>query len=372
MKTNGNVQATATPLRPTEDLNVIQTVSLVSPRHVKADLPMTATVNQTVVEGRDTIKRILHGQDPRLLVVVGPCSIHDEKAAIEFARKLRDLAAQVSDRLVLVMRVYFEKPRTTLGWKGLINDPHLDGSFDMEAGIRLARRILLDIGELGLPTGTEMLDPITPQYIADLVSWATIGARTIESQTHRQMASGLSMPVGYKNATGGDLQTAIDAMKSAWNAHSFLGIDDDGRTAMIHTRGNQWGHLILRGGREGANYDASSVARASELLSKAKLAGADAPGPAPGSIMVDCSHANSLKRFKNQVVVWRDVVAQRVAGNHAIIGVLVESNLFEGSQPFPQPIDQLRYGVSITDECLGWDTTEEMIRWTYERMAPVH
>lgn len=348
------------PLIPTDDLNVVRVVSLVSPRQVKADLPMTPQSNRTVVESRRTIQAILAGTDPRFLLIVGPCSIHDEKAALEYAQRLRRLADEVQDRLYLVMRVYFEKPRTVLGWKGLINDPHLDGSFDIDTGLRKARRILLEITGMGLPAGTEMLDPITPQYIADLITWASIGARTIESQTHRQMASGLSMPVGYKNSTAGDLQMAVNAMQAARHPHCFLGIDDQGRTAIIHTRGNPWGHIILRGGTDGPNYDAKSVAAAMAALAKAGL---------PQRIMVDCSHANSNKVYQNQEIVWRDVVEQRLAGNTAIIGLLAESNLYEGNQPFPQPVSQLKYGVSITDPCIGWEKTEELIRWTHRRFA---
>ncbi len=346
-------------LSPTADLNVAQVKSLVSPRRIKDSLPLSVTSHRTVLEARETIARILNGQDQRMLAVVGPCSIHDEKAALEYARKLSTVAVEVRETMLVVMRVYFEKPRTTTGWKGLINDPHLDGSFDMEEGIRLARRLLLAINDLGLPAGTEMLDPITPQYIADLVSWVAIGARTIESQTHRQMASGLSMPVGYKNATDGDLQTAIDAMKSARSSHSFLGIDEDGTTAIVQTRGNAVGHLILRGGRGGPNYDAASVADAVTRLAKAGL---------PTSLMVDCSHANSNKQYRNQALAWKDVIIQRAAGNRDLVGLLVESNLNEGNQPFPRPASELRYGVSITDECIGWEMTEELLRWGHERL----
>lgn len=336
----------------TENLNVTDTIPLVCPRDLKNEIPMTLSANRTVVESRDTIRQILGGFDRRLLVVVGPCSIHDEKAALEYAGRLRELSRKLTDHFFVLMRVYFEKPRTTIGWKGLINDPLMDGSFAMETGLRKARRLLLAITEMGLPTATEMLDPITPQYIADLISWASLGARTTESQTHRQMASGLSMPVGYKNSTEGNLQIAIDAMQSSRHAHSFLGIDDEGRTAIIKTRGNRWGHIILRGGRNGPNYDPQSVADATARLRKAGL---------PAVVMVDCSHANSNKKFQNQEVVWRSVLEQQIAGNPSLIGLLVESNLFEGSQPFVTDPSQLRYGVSITDECIGWEKTEEML-----------
>ena len=356
---NRSNPAAQAPLRPTEDLNVVSCITLTGPAEVKEALPMTGKANDVVVEGRETIKSILTGQDPRMLAVVGPCSIHDEKACMDYAQRLARVSHDVADKLYIVMRVYFEKPRTTVGWKGLINDPHLDGSFDMEAGIRLARKILLEVNHLGLAAGTEVLDPITPQYIADLVTWAAIGARTIESQTHRQMASGLSMPIGYKNATGGELQIALDAMKASGSSHSFLGIDDDGKTAIVQTRGNQAGHLILRGGRSGPNYAAANVAEAVEMLAKNKL---------PTRLMVDCSHANSNKKYQNQENVWREIVQQRVDGNKDLMGLLVESNLGQGNQAIPADLSQLQYGVSITDECLGWEKTEEMIRWAHKTL----
>ncbi len=336
----------------TSDLNVLETLPLVSPSQVCADLPMTAAANRCVVESRDAIQRILGGFDRRLLVVVGPCSIHDEKGALEYAARLLDLSRRVADRFLVVMRVYFEKPRTTIGWKGLINDPYLDGSFAIEAGIRIARQLLLDTTGMGLPTASEMLDPITPQYIADLISWASLGARTTESQTHRQMASGLSMPVGFKNSTEGNLQVAVDAMQSARHPHSFLGIDETGRTAVVRTRGNRWGHMILRGGRTGPNYDPAGIAHAVETLRRADL---------PAVLMVDCSHANSNKEFRNQETVWRSVLQQHAAGNPAIIGLMLESNLYEGNQPFTPDRSRLRYGVSVTDACLGWEKTEELL-----------
>ncbi len=327
--------------------------SLVPPRRIRADLPVTPAANRTVVAGREAVKAILGGGDRRLLVIVGPCSIHDERAAYEYAGRLVELRRELADRLCVVMRVYFEKPRTVTGWKGLINDPHLDGSFDMESGLRTARRILRYMGELGLPAGTEMLDPITPQYIADLVTWAAIGARTTESQTHRQMASGLSMPVGFKNGTDGNLQIAVDAMRSARNRHSFLGIDEDGGTAIIDTRGNPWTHLILRGGRNGPNYDPAAVAEAEAALRGAGL---------PAAVMVDCSHANAGKKYQNQAAVWHSAVAQRAAGNTALIGLMLESNLEAGAQTLGDDPRLLRYGVSITDECIGWEETEKLLR----------
>jgi 3-deoxy-7-phosphoheptulonate synthase len=298
------------------------------------------------------VQRILRCQDPRLLVVVGPCSIHDPNAAMEYARRLATLAPEVSDQLELVMRVYFEKPRTTIGWKGLINDPHIDGSYDVESGLRTARRLLMGINELGLPAASEFLDPVVPQYIADLVSWAAIGARTTESQTHREMASGLSMPVGFKNGTDGSLQIAIDAMLSSRHPHHFLGIDEMGAVSVVQTTGNEDGHVVLRGGRARTNYDSASIAEAAASLAKAGL---------PPALMVDCSHANSGKLHSRQEEVWQNLIAQRLEGNTAIIGVMLESHLHEGSQPLKDP-KNLQYGISITDACLGWEVTERMLR----------
>ncbi len=345
--------------RQTTDLNVAQARQLVTPKQVKADLPTPEVSQQTVVAGRETIKQILSGSDSRMLVVIGPCSIHDPAAALDYAQRLREVTLKIQDRIFVVMRVYFEKPRTTLGWKGLINDPHLDDSFDIETGLRRARKLLIDITQMGMSTGTEMLDPITPQYMDDLVTWAAIGARTIESQTHREMASGLSMPVGYKNGTSGDLQIAIDAMVAARSAHRFLGIDTDGRTAVIQTHGNKHGHIILRGGKTGPNYDPQTLTQTSEALRAVKLC--------PG-IMVDCSHANAAKKFQNQEHVWRNVIEQRLSGNHALMGLLIESNIVEGSQPFPQPVEKLVYGQSITDQCIGWAKTQELLLWAYEQL----
>jgi 3-deoxy-7-phosphoheptulonate synthase len=293
-----------------------------------------------------------------LLVVVGPCSIHDPVGALEYAGKLSALRREFADRLEIVMRVYFEKPRTTIGWKGLINDPHLDNSYDIEGGLKKARRLLMDIVSLGLPAATEFLDPITPQYISDLISWAAIGARTTESQTHREMASGLSMPVGFKNGTDGGLQIAIDAMGTAMRPHSFIGIDEDGVTSIVRTAGNPSGHVVLRGGRQRANYDAESIRDAENQLASNGL---------PRVLMVDCSHANSGKQSARQEEVWRNVIEQRVAGTRSLIGLMVESYLEEGTQPFPKDNPaSLRYGVSITDACLGWDATARMLRWGHE------
>ncbi|HKS36211.1 MAG TPA: 3-deoxy-7-phosphoheptulonate synthase, partial [Verrucomicrobiae bacterium] len=343
-----------------QNLHVRETVRLLTPRALKAEFPMTERSNQAVVEGRAAVKRILRREDPRLLVIVGPCSIHDVEGALEYAKRLNRLREDLSDQLCVVMRVYFEKPRTIIGWKGLINDPHLDGSYDIETGLKKARRLLLQITDMGLPAATEFLDPIVPQYTADLVSWAAVGARTTESQTHREMASGLSMPVGFKNATDGSLQIAIDAMTSARAPHNFLGIDQDGVTSIIRTTGNPDGHVVLRGGRLQANYDPASIAQATATLEKAGL---------PAVLMVDCSHANSGRQHARQEEVWRSVMAQRAEGNAALIGLMVESYLDEGNQPIPKTPAELRYGVSITDACVGWETTERMLRHGQEVVA---
>jgi 3-deoxy-7-phosphoheptulonate synthase len=341
---------------PTQNLHVKETVRLVTPRNLKAQLPMSEECNRTVVESRERVTRILQQQDPRMLVVVGPCSIHDIEGALEYATRLNQLRLELADGLEIVMRVYFEKPRTTIGWKGLINDPHLDGTYDIEAGLKKARQLLLHITGLGLPAATEFLDPIIPQYTADLITWAAIGARTTESQTHREMASGLSMPVGFKNGTDGGLQIALDAMQSARTSHSFLGIDQDGSTSIIRTTGNSVGHVVLRGGRLRPNYDAASIGEVETNLVAAGL---------PPVIMVDCSHANSAKQHARQEEVWNNVLEQRQQGRRSLIGVMVESYLEEGNQPFPSNPSQLRYGISVTDACLGWNVTERMLRFGY-------
>ena len=345
---------------PTQNLHVKETVRLTAPGDLKAALPMTETSNRTVVTGRQAISRILQQAEDRLLVVVGPCSIHDPVDALEYAARLNALRQEFQDRLCIVMRVYFEKPRTTVGWKGLIYDPHLDGTDDIQTGLRQARELLLQITGLGLPAATEFLDPVVPQFIADLVSWAAIGARTTESQTHRQMASGLSMPVGFKNGTDGSLQVAIDAMQSAMRPHSFLGIDQDGFTSVVRTTGNPDGHVVLRGGRLRTNYDAASIREAADALQKSGL---------PEVLMVDCSHANSAKQHARQEEVWRSLIEQRQAGTPPLIGVMLESNLQEGSQPIPRTRSELRPGVSVTDACLGWDVTERILRWGYQELA---
>ena len=337
----------------TENLNVIELTTLVTPRVLKKELFATPDILNTVVETRQAIRDILTGKDQRLLVVVGPCSIHDPKAALEYAERLARLRSELSRDLLILMRVYFEKPRTTIGWKGLIYDPHMDGSADIAHGLRTARHLLLEINAMGVPTATEMLDPIVPQYTADLVSWVAIGARTTESQTHRQMASGLSMPLGFKNGTDGNIQVAVDAMESARHPHSFLGIDEDGHIAIVRTSGTEWGHLILRGSATGPNYDAASIRDACLRMTARKLRPA---------VMVDCSHGNAGKKFAVQEKVWKETLAQRKDGNTAIMGMLVESNLFEGNQPIPADLSTLRYGVSVTDECVNWETTERLLR----------
>jgi 3-deoxy-7-phosphoheptulonate synthase len=344
----------------TQDLHVKEIVPLLSPRALRALSPTPEAVNDSVAQARERVIRILRQEDPRLLVVIGPCSIHDEKSALEYASRLSQLQKEFADKMEIVMRVYFEKPRTTIGWKGLINDPHLDGSQDIEMGLKIARKLLLQIVGLGLPAATEFLDPIVPQYTADLITWAAIGARTTESQTHREMASGLSMPVGLKNATDGSLQVAIDAMGATRHAHSFLGINDDGATAIVRTNGNPNAHVVLRGGRAMTNYDAASIKAAEEKLIAEKL---------PPVLMVDCSHANSEKKFAKQEEVWRSVIEQRAGGTQSLIGLMVESHLSEGNQPIPKNLKELRYGVSITDSCIGWETTERMLRWGYEMLA---
>ncbi|PWU10135.1 MAG: 3-deoxy-7-phosphoheptulonate synthase [Verrucomicrobia bacterium] len=335
-----------------ENLRVAGLTRLITPAQIKEQLPASKDGLRLVVESRETERRILRGEDPRMMIVVGPCSIHDPNAAMEYAHRLVELSERVRDRFYIIMRVYFEKPRTTIGWKGLINDPHLDDSCDLAHGITLARKLLIDVLQLGLPTATEFLDPIIPQYISDLISWAAIGARTTESQTHRELASGLSMPVGFKNGTDGSIQTALDALRSARIPHSFLGIDQDGCTSIVKTTGNSDNHIVLRGGREGPNYAPHHTALAAELLRKFNL---------PPAIMVDCHHSNSGKDPHRQPIVWKSVLEQRAAGRKDLIGAMLESNLHFGNQPLPQDLSQLRYGVSITDACIDWETTERLL-----------
>lgn len=355
------VSPQSTPAQPVENLNVTGFEPLLSPAALDRELPLTQSARQTVQNARRQVQEILSRDDDRLLVIVGPCSVHDVEAAREYAGRLKGVAEQVEDQMLVVMRVYFEKPRTTTGWKGLINDPFLysDREFDMEAGLRLARRLLLDISEMGVPAATEFLDPFTPQYLDDLVCWAAIGARTTESQTHRQMASGLSMPVGFKNATTGDLQVAVDAMKAALAPHAFLGIDNKGRVSLVRTRGNGFGHAILRGGNEHTNYHPADIADAAARLTKAGLSPV---------MMVDCSHANSGKKHERQEVVWDSIIQGRAAGERSVIGLMLESNLEAGNQPMP-PEDAtlegrrsaLKYGVSVTDACTDWETTRRLL-----------
>jgi 3-deoxy-7-phosphoheptulonate synthase len=343
-----------------ENLNVLSQQTLLPPSRLHDAVPASAHATQTVGAARAAVARILSGSDPRLLVVVGPCSIHDIAAAMAYAQRLQALASELQDQLLIVMRVYFEKPRTTVGWKGLINDPHMDDSFCIEEGLHIARKLLVDLNDMGLPCGTEALDPITPQYLGDLIAWSAIGARTTESQTHREMASGLSSPVGFKNGTDGSLDVAINAMLSAAQPHAFLGINGEGQVALTQTRGNAFGHLILRGGAN-PNYDSVAVAQAQAELLTAKL---------PDSIVIDCSHANSRKNHALQSLVLKDVVGQIVDGNRAIKGVMLESNLFEGNQKLGNPKD-LKYGVSITDACLGWEATVAGLRDAAQRLRAI-
>jgi len=340
------------------DLRVGGYTPLVVPNAMKEELPMTEAARETVVSGRQGIEGILKREDKRLLVIVGPCSIHDERSALEYAERLNALRKKVEKTLFVVMRVYFEKPRTSVGWKGLINDPNMDGSCDIQAGLRRARKLLLQINAMGLPAATELLETITPQYVDDLVSWAAIGARTTESQTHREMASGLSMAVGFKNATDGNLSTAINAMVAARAPQSFLGIDQEGQTCIVKTSGNNTVHIVLRGGRR-PNYDALSIEEA-----RLELAGKNLPE----GILVDCSHANSKKKYQGQSIVWKNIVDQYVNGNDAIVGLMLESHLHEGNQNFSNDLSRLKYGVSITDECISWETTEKLLRYAHEKL----
>lgn len=349
-------------MKKTENLHILGEIPLISPISLKADLPMTEASNTTVVESRETIKKILSKEDRRLLAIVGPCSIHDYKAAIEYAHRLKVLRQKVRDRLFVLMRVYFEKPRTTIGWRGLILDPRLNGTGEIAEGLRLARKLLLEITALGVPAATELLDPIVPQYIADLISWTAIGARTTESQTHREMASGLSMPIGFKNNTDGNLQIAIDAMSSSKHPHSFLGIDQDGKTCILKTSGNPFTHMILRGSRRKTNYKRWHIKEASQLLHRAGF---------DSSIMVDCSHGNSGKKQQNQEIVLSSILKNRRKGMESIIGFMLESNLREGNQKIPADKSQLEFGVSVTDGCIGWEKTEALLMSTYDSLEGI-
>jgi len=343
------------------DVNVLSTTPLPSPGQLRNRVPKSKTQAQFVSSSRAEIERIIFGNDSRLLVVVGPCSIHDVDAAIEYAQKLKRFSNEVSDRICIVMRAYFEKPRTSLGWKGLIMDPHLDGSCEIEEGLELARSFLRTLIEKGIPTATELLDPITPQYIGDLICWSAVGARTTESQTHRQMASGLSMPLGFKNSIDGSMTAAINAIKAASQEQTFLGINLDGISSAVTTRGNKNCHLVLRGGTSGPNFAEKHVKKYEVDLKNAGLKPA---------IMVDASHANSAKNHENQTLVLDSVIEQIKAGNESIIGLMIESNLKAGNQKFPQPKENLQYGVSITDACIDWETTESALRKLHNALAP--
>jgi 3-deoxy-7-phosphoheptulonate synthase len=335
-----------------QNVNVASSDLLATPEEVKRQLPLTTKAAQTVLRARETVRAILERRDPRLFVVVGPCSIHDVVAAREYAGRLAELARRVESTLMLIMRVYFEKPRTTVGWKGLINDPDLDDSFQIERGILLARELLLHVAELGLPAGTEALDPIMPQYLSELITWTAIGARTTESQTHREMASGLSTPVGFKNGTDGALATSINALKSVRHPHHFLGITQQGQSAVFRTRGNPHAHIVLRGGGGRVNYDAVSIALAERELAAAGL---------PATIVVDCSHGNSNKDPGVQPLVAENCITQIVDGNRSIVGLMLESHLKGGSQTIPKDLSKLEYGMSITDPCIDWETTEKLL-----------
>jgi 3-deoxy-7-phosphoheptulonate synthase len=343
------------------NVNVAALEVLPTPEEIKQRLPLSEAAADTVFQARETIKRILDRQDPRLFVVVGPCSIHDVVAARDYAQRLKALADEVKDTLFIIMRVYFEKPRTTVGWKGLINDPRMDDTFRIDEGLQVARGLLLELAEMGLPAGIEALDPIIPQYISDLVAWTAIGARTTESQTHREIASGLSTPVGFKNGTNGSLEVAINALQSAARPHSFLGINPQGQSAVIRTLGNPYGHVVLRGG-DRPNYDSVSIALCEKALREKKL---------PVNLVVDCSHANAFKDPAMQPLVMRDCTHQIIEGNQSIVGLMVESNLEWGSQSIPADRSQLKYGVSVTDACVDWATTEKMLRETAAKLKDV-
>jgi len=338
---------------PIENANVRAIEPLITPRQLHNELPLTASARATVDTGRETIKAILDRRDHRLFIVIGPCSIHDTRAAMEYAGKLKALAEEVKDTIYLVMRVYFEKPRTTVGWKGLINDPYMNDSFKVQEGLHIARKLLLDISELGLPTATEALDPNSPQFLHDLISWSAIGARTTESQTHREMSSGLSTPVGFKNGTDGGLEVATNALQSVAHPHSFLGVNLDGQLSIVHTSGNRYAHVVLRGGNGKPNYDSVSVALAEQALAKAKVS---------GNIMIDASHANSNKDPALQPLVMDNVANQILEGNTSIIGMMVESHLKFGNQKIPKDLSQLEYGKSVTDGCIDWAMTEDAVR----------
>ncbi len=342
-----------------DNLNIRQFKPLVTPDRIKQMFPETQETAHLVACSRRQVEEILAGRDRRRMVITGPCSLHDEDATLEYARRLRQLQEDLNEQVVIVMRAYFEKPRTTLGWKGMLYDPHLDGSYDIETGLTLSRKLLMQVAQMGLPAATEFLDPIVPQYLADLVSWAAIGARTTESQIHRQMASGLSMPIGFKNATDGNLGVSVDAIKSAQSPHAFLGIDHNGQVIIAETKGNRYGHLVMRGGTHGPNYSSEYVAFAEVLLKKAHI---------PTGMVIDCSHANSYKNYKRQREALFDISDQIRSGNRSIAGVMLESFINEGRQSIGAA-GVPKYGTSLTDACIGWNETEELIRYLAEAVA---
>ncbi|WP_156888310.1 3-deoxy-7-phosphoheptulonate synthase [Spirochaeta cellobiosiphila] len=341
----------------TEDLNIESIEELVSPLELKKQMPISDKAKSSVIQGRKEIIDILEGRDNRMLAIVGPCSIHDPKAALEYAHKLADLKEKLSDKFLFVMRVYFEKPRTTVGWRGLIVDPDIDESYKMEKGLRIARSLLEDINLLGLAVATEVLDHVVPQYISEYISWAAIGARTTESQTHRSLTSGLSMPIGFKNGTDGSLEAAVNALQSSAHSHSFLGVNPEGRISVYKTKGNPYGHIILRGGKRGPNYYEEWVEQAEQLM--------NGIGREAG-IVIDCSHANSGKKYVRQERVLESLITQRNHGHKSVIGFMLESNLFEGNQKIVNGFENLKYGVSVTDECVSWDTTERILQESYD------
>lgn len=343
----------------TDNINIANMVELRTPNELKSLYPLSDQLKRTVFSSRQMVNEIVNGNSKKFMIITGPCSIHEEKSAYEYAEKLVKLSKEVEDKLLLVMRVYFEKPRTTVGWKGLISDPKLNGIGDINLGLEMARKILINIVNSGLPAATEFLDPITPQYIADLLSWVAIGARTTESQTHRELASGVSPAVGFKNGTSGSLDVALNAMESSSNPHSFLGIDQSGVTKIINTKGNKLGHLVLRGGDAGPNYDEASVKFAEESLRKRSM---------KESMIIDCSHSNSNKDHKLQPDVLKSIIMQKKKGNKSIVGAMLESHLFEGNQPLVANPTNLKYGVSITDKCIDWATTESLIRQIHKEL----
>lgn len=336
-----------------DNVNVVSQEVLVTPEQLRNELPLSEAARESVLAGRQAVNDILDGKDHRLFLVIGPCSIHDVNAAKEYGQRLKALAEEVKDEILLIMRVYFEKPRTTVGWKGLINDPYLNDTFKIQDGLHISRRLLIDLAEMGLPLATEALDPISPQYLHDVISWSAIGARTTESQTHREMASGLSSAVGFKNGTDGGLEVAVNALQSVLSPHSFLGINQAGQVAIINTKGNRYAHIVLRGGNGKPNYDSVSVALAERALVKAGVS---------GKVMIDCSHANSNKDPALQPLVMENVTNQILEGNKSIVGLMVESHLCWGAQKIPADLAQLKYGVSVTDACIDWETTEKSVR----------